>query len=278
MAEPMSVDNSKVIMTADERLALVRLKIERADEHIADLQAKIRSFFDSNPYKIATKRDPNTRQLIYYVDSVEPVPVAFTTITGDILNNLRSALDHLAQQLYLVGTGGTKGYRDQTSFLIAESAKKFKAGLLGKVEGMRQDAIDAICALEPYKGGKGADLWAFHRLNNIDKHRLIVTVWSRLRSFDLTPTMKNLLSRSLALSVHLPELFIRPANSFVPLKAGDELFLDAPSAKGDDKTQLKFEVVIHEPGIIENKPLLETLVQFRDRVNGIIDAFRSCLS
>ena len=87
MAEPMSVDNSKVIMTADERLALVRLKIERADEHIADLQAKIRSFFDSNPYKIATKRDPNTRQLIYYVDSVEPVPVAFTTITGDILNN-----------------------------------------------------------------------------------------------------------------------------------------------------------------------------------------------
>ena len=54
---------------------------------------------------------------------------------------------------------------------------------------MRQDAIDAIRALEPYKGGKGENLWVLHRLNNIDKHRLIVTVGSSFQSVDVGTIM-----------------------------------------------------------------------------------------
>jgi hypothetical protein len=63
-------------MTADERLALIRLKIERADKHIRDLEATLRSFFEANPYKIATKRNPQTRQLIYYIETVIPIPTS----------------------------------------------------------------------------------------------------------------------------------------------------------------------------------------------------------
>src|SRR6266849_14640 len=137
-------------MTADERLALIRLKIERADKHIHDLKTALRSFVDSNPYKVATKRDADTRKLIYHVESAQPVPACIAAITGDAIHCLRDSLDHLAQQLYRVGTGDAKGYRDKTSFLIADSAKYFKSSLARKVEGMRQDAIDAISALEPY--------------------------------------------------------------------------------------------------------------------------------
>jgi hypothetical protein len=142
-------------MTPDERLALVRLKIERADKHIDDLKAAVRSFFDSNPYKVSHKRDSDTRKLIYYVESAQPVPIVIAAIAGDALHCLRDALDHLAQQLYLVGTGNAKGYRDQTSFLISKSAKDFKSTLTGKVQGMRKDAVDAIRALEPYLEGRG---------------------------------------------------------------------------------------------------------------------------
>src|SRR4029078_6521508 len=126
--------------------------------------------------------DPESRKLIYYLTSVDPVPASFAIIAGDTLHNLRSALDHLAQQLYLVGTGGANGYRNQTSFLIANSAKEFNSGLAGKIQGMRQDPHDDIRVLEQYKGGKGEDLWVLHRLNNIDKHRLIVTVGSSFQS------------------------------------------------------------------------------------------------
>jgi hypothetical protein len=190
--------------------------------------------------------------------------------------------------MYLVGTGGTKGYRDKTSFLISPSAKDFKSGLPRIVVGMRQDAIDAIRALEPYVGGKGADLWPFHRLNNIDKHRLIVTVGSSFRSVGLGPIMERMFKSAVpaekfaSMQPHMKtlaaDLFIRPADNLFPLKAGDELFVDAPDAEEHKDMQFRFEVVIHEPGVIEGKPILETLVQFRDRVNGIIEAFRPCLS
>jgi hypothetical protein len=267
-------------MAADERLALIRLKIERANKHIDDLQPTVRSFLDSNPYKIATKRNPETRQMIYYLASVAPVPVVLPAIAGDILNSLRSALDHLAQQLYLVGTRGAKGYRDKTSFPISPSAKDFESGLARKVEGMRQDAIDAIRALEPYNGGQGADLWTLHRLNNIDKHRLIVTVGSSYHSLGIAPVITRGLSGEMAdlMKQAAGNLFLRPADNLFPLKAGDELFIDAPDAEAHQDMQFRFEVVIHEPGVIEGKPILETLVQFRDRVSGIIEAFRPCLS
>lgn len=203
-------------LTADERLALVRLKIERADKHIMDLQTEIRNFIDSNPYEVASKRNPQTRQLIYYVARADPIPNTFAAITGDVLNNLRNSSDHLAQQLYLVGTGGAKGYRDQTSFLIAETAKKFKAGLPGKLEGMRQDAIKEIRALEPCQGGQGADLWAFHRLNNIDKHRLIVTVGSSFRSVGVGSLLRRTFGAKFPKSIVFSELFIKPADIVFP--------------------------------------------------------------
>jgi hypothetical protein len=265
-------------MTADERLALVRLKIERANKHIDELKAALHSFLRSNPYKVATKRDSETRNLIYYVASAEPVPDAFATITGDIFHCLRDALDHLAQQLYLVGTGGAKGYGDETGFLIASSAKNFKAGLGRKVQGMRQDAINAIRALEPYPGGQGADLWTFHRLNNIDKHRLILTVGSAFRSVNLGAHMAVQMEKALGRAVPAPEFFVRPADNLFPLEPGKELFIDAPDAEPNEKMQFQFDVALHEPRIIEGKPLLETAVQFRDRVSSIIEAFRPCLS
>jgi hypothetical protein len=264
-------------MPADERLALIRLKIERADKHIGDLQEAVRSFLDSNPYKVDTKRNPETRKLIYYVASVKPVPVCIATITGDILHCLRDALDHLAQQLYLVGTGNAKGFRDQTGFPISSSAKDFKTGLLRKVEGMRQDAIEAIRAIEPYAGGQGADLWTFHRLNNIDKHRLVVTVGSSFRSVDIGPHMARIVKDIFPAEFAMPSLFIRPADNLFPLEAGKELFIDAVDAEPNEKMQFRFDVAVNEPGVIEGKPILETLVQLSDRINGVVESFRSCL-
>jgi hypothetical protein len=191
-------------MTADERLALVRIKIERAKKHLIDLEAACRVFLDSKPYKVAHKRDAQTRQVTYYLASVDSTPLPLSAIAGDAINNLRSALDHLAQQLYLVGTGAS-AYRDQTSFPIARSGKEFKAMFEGKEQrrktfGMRDDAVDAIRALEPYDRGKGQDLWTLHRLNNIDKHRLVIAAGSSFRSLNLGAVVSKMARESFARS------------------------------------------------------------------------------
>jgi hypothetical protein len=265
-------------MTAEERIALIRLKIKRADKHINDLKASLRSFLDSNPYKVGIKRDPKSKKPIYYLLAIEPVPACIAATAGDVLNSLRSALDHLAQHLYLVGTGNAQGYRDKTSFPISPSVKDFKNGLARKVEGMRQDAIDAIRSLEPYAGGKGNDLWTLHRLNNIDKHRMIFTVGSAFRSVDIGAYMGRRMEKMLGQALPALSAFMRPADNMCPLKAGDELFIDSPDAEIDERMQFTFEVAIHEPPTVEGKPILETLVQLRDRTDSIIEAFRSCLA
>jgi len=205
------------------------------------------------------------------------VPVVIALIVGDALHCLRCALDHLTQHLYLVGTGNAKGYRDQTSFLISKRAKDFKSTLPGKVQGMRNDAVDAIRALEPYPGGKGADLYTFHRLNNIDKHRLILTVGSALRSLDLGAPMAAYAGKVFGEPFPRHEVFFKTTDNLFPLEAGKELFIDLPDAEPTEM-QFRFNVVVHEPGLIAGEPVVESVKKFRDRISDIVNAFRPCLA
>jgi hypothetical protein len=83
--------------------------------------------------------------------------------------NLRSGLDHLAYALFMVGPRGTSGSpAKHVYFPISDDSTKYVAESRGKVKGMRRDAIDAINAVKPYKGGNDT-LWVLHKLNNVDK-------------------------------------------------------------------------------------------------------------
>jgi hypothetical protein len=264
-------------MTAEERLALVWLKIERADKHIADVKAAVQAFYDTIPYETTIK--PNLEEpgkLAWYVTRAEPVPPEVATIAGDALHNLRSALDYLAQQLYLVSSPGNADYQDKTSFLIASSDEYFKNGIPGKLKGMRQDAIDAICALEPYKGGRGNDLWVLHRLDNIDKHRLIVTVGSDFRSMNLGPRIARTFNQ-ISDKFKMPDFdfFVRPANRM--LKPG-MILAGATEDEVSDKPPFRLEVAVNEPGVIEGQSLIEMVDQFRNRVARIVTDFKPYLA
>ena len=92
--------------TVDERLKHITLKIKRAKEHVADLERQLRAFLESGPYKVGAKHDPQTRKLIYYVTSAEPIPDCLPLVAGDAIQNLMSALDHLAYQIVCSDTGG----------------------------------------------------------------------------------------------------------------------------------------------------------------------------
>ena len=69
--------------TSAERLHHVTAKFKRAKQHLSELEHLHRTLFQSNPYKVATKRDPQTRKLIYYVSGVEQPGEGFATTVGD---------------------------------------------------------------------------------------------------------------------------------------------------------------------------------------------------
>ena len=186
-------------MTAEERLQTIRAKIQRANEHIRELNVEVRAFLDTppQPYVVDTKRDPESRELIYYVaTAAERVPSKIALIVGDVVENLRSALDYLAYQLVLVGSPGIEPGRN-VYFPISENATRYESETPGKVKGMRKDAIKAIKALKPYRGGNDL-LWILHRLNNINKHRAVITVGAAFVGRSILPIEREELRAALA--------------------------------------------------------------------------------
>src|SRR5918995_3001656 len=99
-------------MPPKDRLAGVRLKIERARKHIRDLETETSAYLNSSPhpYQLRAEDDPATGDEVYRVRVLFPIPESIPLIVGDAVHNLRSALDHLAWQL--VESGGGEPGRD----------------------------------------------------------------------------------------------------------------------------------------------------------------------
>lgn len=258
-------------------LSGVEEKLKRANHHVQDLNAEIQAFFAAHPYEVGTKRDPKTRQLIYYMVAVREPPPVISALAGEVLQSLRSALDHLAYQLVVVGTG-KPGPFYYVYYPIFDSAEEYEAKKLGQIKGMRKKAIEAIDATKPYKGGNDA-LWKIDRLNKVDKHRLLIAIMSTPRSIDLGHYMSRQIAKVRPGAPALPALFLAATGPKpVPLKAGDVLFTGKPDDEPDDQQQFRFHISFGEPGVAEGEPVIETLQQMTDLVGGLIPSFRRLLS
>lgn len=144
----------------------------------------MRSFLDRGPYKVGAKHHPETRKLIYYVVSVEPVPDCLPLIAGDVIQNLMSALDHLAYQIVSNDTADNPPAPRRIYFPIADDAAKYETKKRERKEGATQATFDALDGIKSYKGGNDL-LWVLHQLNNIEKHRLLLTVGSQAGGMNL---------------------------------------------------------------------------------------------
>jgi hypothetical protein len=257
------------------RTELVRLKVKRAKHHIGELDGRIETFFrgGADPYPVIREDDPKTGDLVFKLGKCTAVPPDFAAIFGDVLQNLRTALDHLAWQLVIAN--GKKPIDGQTGFPIAETSDKFEASFDRKVEGMSQGAIRMIRALKPYGGGN-EDLWGLHSLNNVDKHRSLFVVGASHTGIGMD------------FSKHFPGMdlpptrfFLKPADYAWPLKDGTELFRifkDSRSPQVDENPEFTFQIAFGDAEVMQGEPLLPPLHQLADLIDAIVLTFRSLLA
>lgn len=265
--------------TAAERLHHITTKLERARKHLHELKQLHDTFMRSNPYKVGNKRDPDSRRLIYFIANVEQPGDCMATAAGDILQNLMSTLDHIAYQLVCIGMGNEGPFYHVYS-PIADSVDEYENKKPRRGQGMRADAIKAIDAIKPYKGGNDL-LWRLYKLNNVDKHRLLTTVGSAFRSVNVGAVMHSMMQKTLGdKGATLPaiDLYLWPADRLFPLKTGDELFIDAPDAEVNDRIQFRFDVAFGKTQIVEGEPPLEALSQLTGLVTEIVTKFEPFLT
>jgi hypothetical protein len=253
-----------------------RLKVERSKKHVQDLNIALKAFFDTNPYEFLCKRDPETRQPVYYLNRVEETPPNIAVIAGDVIQSLRSALDHLAYQLVLSGTGKPGPFR-YVSFPIFDSPDEYETKKSRRIKGMRPGAVKAIDAVKPYKGGNDL-LWRLDHLNRIDKHRLLLTVGAHDGGIDVG----YLATRHLRNDYYWSDFPIvsavyYPTGPMKHLEVGDVLFTDEPDAEVDKDMKFPIRISIAEPQVIGGETVLETLQHMIDLVDNLIPSFSPLL-
>jgi len=252
------------------------LKVNRAKDHIIELHDAIEVFLASDPYKIVAEDNTQTGERTFYVHYVKKIPPEFSTIIGDALQNLRSALDHLAYHLVSVGPGGRCGGKraKHIYFPIFESAAQYEAEKMGKIEGMGDAAIKAIDAVEPYKRGNGWALWDMHSMNNRDKHSLLIPTWGNLVGFTFPKSKRIAVEKSLhsRFPDGLPRgMLCMPSNpTFV--EDGGKL-LTIPISEVEDHMDFRIAIAFGDPEIVRGKEVVSTLEGMRSIVFGIITEF-----
>jgi hypothetical protein len=93
----------------------------------------------------------------------------------------------MAYQLATCHSGSSLKHADRIYFPITETQVKYeKRKLSGDafLRILRSEVAAAVDRLKPYRGGNDG-LWWLHALNNIDKHRMVVTAAGSGASVDM---------------------------------------------------------------------------------------------
>lgn len=184
---------------ASDPLAGCEEKLKRAKVHFESLDLVIAEFFESksDTHRIATEVDIGNSRFVGRVRITDELPLGWSVIVGDLLQNLRSTLDHLVWQL-VIANGRKPGFGNSFPVfdkLPPEDASHPERERWEKcIKGVHPDAISFIEFCQPYNGLNQPGphtLSALRTLSNEDKHRTLVPGLSAVhgdkRHFTLRP-------------------------------------------------------------------------------------------
>jgi hypothetical protein len=172
------------------------VKANRAQEHLNTLARLVEEFRQSEPYTLKPEATDKPDRFAHRLRYRHPVPVEISATVGDVLHNMRAALESLAFELGLRSNGRslTSGQERKSTFPICKSPDDFekffkdKPGLFDDRAKAALRAVQDFVILEQSRRyGIGMDKtweenqrWSvLHRLNilwNIDKHRRLIPV------------------------------------------------------------------------------------------------------
>jgi hypothetical protein len=160
-----------------------RLKIERAEKHIHDLDLVLKKVASPSFYRLYIEQDLDRINWVILDFGSNALPADDAAlIIGDALHNLRSALDILWHKVIEACGGTTSSY---TRFLVRDTEDELVAPLKNALEHKQitEEIYRFILnVVKPCKAGN-YPIWALDDLNIRDKHQLIIPIFKLMWVF-----------------------------------------------------------------------------------------------
>lgn len=153
-------------------------KVTWAGNHLEKMRLEYRRVMIDEPHFAVGELDAEHAEYVYRFKEPTTELDAFGLIVGDIVHNLRCALDQTAWQL--AGIVGQQ--RREVMYPIFTTREGFDQAKKERISMLSQPMQDVIEGTQPYHNGYEL-LGLLHRLSIIDKHRVIPTVVRRYGGF-----------------------------------------------------------------------------------------------
>jgi hypothetical protein len=246
------------------------LKVEWANKHINDLDGLVRKFVASKADRVVRKEDATTGHTEISFEASAGFEKTINLMFGDAIHNLRSALDHCWVAAVTALDAGAS--IDDLYFPVGNDWQNCKS----RIDNPKAEHATAIsteagqklrCVIKdfvkPYSADDGTEtiISTLGKLDNIDKHRLLLTLL-------VEGTVKSDFVQIGGLKIF----------GFTASYAGPKL--TAIESRGDKvhgDFKATVEVLIGEAKLAENQPLIPTLRNTAQFVTESIKAIERCV-
>ncbi len=166
------------------------LKWAQGLRHAEALKADIQGIgHEADAYPVLAFRaeyQPKRHGFAVIAEDIAPIPVRWPLLLGDVANNYRAALDHLAWALVRRGRTPpaklTKRQEKAVYFPIYQDRAEFNGRIATQLPGVRRADLAKVRRHQPYHHGPTARprhaLSLLASINAGDKHRTIQPLWA----------------------------------------------------------------------------------------------------
>jgi hypothetical protein len=234
-----------------------RRKVAWAKKNIPKLNGIAKEFVEQeNLHTILSEPDLHKPlHLVHKLRLIKQIPDGLSELTGNIVDDLRAALDHALFGIARIGKPGTGPLN--AYFPFAGDAAHFENNLRGRCKDVPEELYPLLRSYEPYKGGSEL-LWALNEACGANKHGLLIAVGTA------GVTTKTVIEGTGVWSMPY-------ASIWDSAKQEMELFTTARDHKARANITVAFYVAFGEIDGLNGKAAIPVLDSFADMVETIIN-------
>lgn len=259
-----------------------QLKMRRAHVHLHELDNALEEFIGSKPYDVVYDFESEPDQHLIRFKIWERPELWWSPIIGDIVHNVRSALDHLAWQLVIRNGRNPQGARSQfpiftrdpfdpTIYRCSKEAKRARVSWKNQTRGMHKADVELLKRLQPYNGPDSPHEHPLARLSqfsNWDKHREFHFPSQVFMDYCFAATMKD---------VRITLLYLKPRGEALEhgeIIASYSVVATGSKPKVNMNPKVLFDVAFGRGSPLEGLGIKETLPALINHVVDIILDFK----